>query len=653
MTAAKKSEQVSVAAAQPKATEVCEISLELLDASLNNPRRTMNEATLQELAASIREHGVVPLVVRPTSRNLCFELDDGTEYDLPGLTRAEASPYVTGEAFPDRKIVRMEIEDRYEIVCGHRRSKAAAIAGLGSVPCFVRELTDEQAAEIALIDNLQREDVLAMEEAEAFGELLERLLTIPAVAAKVGKEQGYVAKRLKLLSLTAWSRDALREQLITIDHALLLCRLAEEEQNAALKWCLDPQAGAKQPVDKVIKERLERRKPSTDDEDEDTDQASRRPRWRQTWEPQSVQKLKDHIETESGIPLDRAPWPMEEDWLLADAGSCLDCPKNTKANAPLFGDLDMGVAVCTDGACFKAKTEGFVLHGIETAQKDHALPILRVSWKATSTPPRMTIGEPCAGPVVLNNFTRVPDLKQVFKAGQWVEATKKCEHARAAVTVDWSDVNNRGHMGGDGKLRKPGEIVRACVMPSCKQHPKAYENSSAAGKEEKNDAEGKAAAARQMEAFNAFRASEKQVREALYEAIQLRIKPETIKRNLLANALDWRAKNGLCWAAGFERDSYEEREAYVRQRIEKAPAAKLDALLFDAAFGGFLVIDANAMRAKDRGRAGLRELAKVAGVDAAAIERRFDQVAKAAKPKAAKKAPKKVAKKSTKKGGRK
>ncbi len=327
------------------------------------------------------------------------------------------------------------------------------------------------AAEIALIDNLQRVDVPPLEEAEAFGELLERLLTIPAVAAKVGKEQSYVAKRLKLLSLTTWSREALREKLITIDHAMLLARVAEAEQNEALKWCLDPQAGKKTPVYDIVKDRVKRKNPSAakaaaaidgesdedvdgDDDpdfDDEPDETGRRAVWNRAWECESVQRLKEHIESSSGEVLDRAPWPMEEDWLVADAGSCLDCPKNTKANTPLFGDLDMGVAVCTDGACFKAKTEAFVQIQSGDAAKAAAakaqipgkgpgdFEILRASWKATSTVPRQLKDGGGANPA------------QLFKSGQWIEAKKTCEQARAAVTVDWDDANS---------LRKPGEIIQ-------------------------------------------------------------------------------------------------------------------------------------------------------------------------------------------------
>lgn len=439
-----------------------------LEPSPFNPRKTLDAAEVAELAESIREHGIlVPLLVR--------EVPIGT--DLV----------------------------RYEIIAGSRRCAAAKIAHEVDAPCIVRRMTDDEARELAIIDNLQRHDVPPLEEAEAFGALLERLLEVSAVAAKLGKEQSYVAKRLKLLSLTTWSREALREKLITIDHAMLLARLAETEQNEALKWCLDPQAGKKTPVYDVVKELTKRKNPEVakaadvvdgddelDDEDdsdfdEGTDEAGRRSVWNRAWECESVQRLKEHIECSSGEILDRAPWQMDEDWLVLDAGSCLDCPKNTKANTPLFGDLEMGVAVCTDGACFKAKVEAFVqLQGRDEAKREAVRkgqpPIagttvlenggsvtkfepLRVSWKSTSTPPRMLKPGNGEGPV----------LTQVFKEGQWVEATKSCEHARTAVTVDWNDANNRGYMGSGNKLRKPGEILLVCVAAGCKVHRKAYE----------------------------------------------------------------------------------------------------------------------------------------------------------------------------------
>lgn len=476
------------------------LSLDDLEASAKNPRRTMNDGELMELAASIREHGVqVPLLVRPDP------------------------------AFADN-----DNESRYEIICGHRRSEAATLAGLTSVPCIVRDLSDEQAAEIALIDNLQRVDVPPMEEAEAFDELLDRLQSIPAVAAKVGKEQSYVAKRLKLRTLTTNAQDALRERIITIDHALLLARLGADEQDAALKWCLDRNAGSKTPVEKVVAQSIERVK----------SRAEGRSNW--LWEPQSPAQLKEHIEKGSGTPLARAPWPMEEDWLLPDVGSCLDCPQNTKANAPLFGDLDIGVPTCTDGGCFKAKTVAFVQIQQQAAAKTLAaelgrkssgdVQILRVSWKSTSTVPRQ-----------LKDGGGVnPD--QVFKDGQWVEAKKTCPSSvlTKAVTVDWSDTNHRGYMGDEKKLRKPGEILSVCVEPKCKVHPKAYDAAprSHSGNRNENSPERRAERERMEAAIKA----ENEIRAGLVKTAVAgveRLSDELLRSVVLLALSSWGIDEGV------------------------------------------------------------------------------------------------------------
>lgn len=403
---------------------VKEIALDQLAASRSNPRRTMNEAELAELAASIREHGVNnPLLVRP---------------DLDG----------------------------FEIVCGHRRAEAATLAGLESVPCIVRVMDDATAAEIALIDNLQRVDVPAIEEAEAFNELLERLGSVAAVAAKVGKEQAYVAKRLKLCSLTCWSQDALRHKLITIDHALLLARLAAEEQNEALKWTLDRNAGSKTPVEKVLAARVER-----------IGKENENKYFGRNWEAETILRLKEHIEEGTGIHLDRAPWPMEEDYLLPDAGSCLDCEKNTKANTPLFGDLAIGEPTCTDGQCFRDKTASFVEIKLRDAGQDlNARPkkrIARLSWKFSSVRPKTGFNDdPHNG-----SMNTCADVSKVIKAGAWVEAKKNsCPDVRQGVTVDWSEVDP---WDSKSKLRKPGETLQVCIACGCKAHKKEYEKSKA------------------------------------------------------------------------------------------------------------------------------------------------------------------------------
>jgi hypothetical protein len=99
-----------------------------------------------------------------------------------------------------------------------------------------------------------------------------------------------------------------------------------------LKRCLDRNAGSKTSVDKVVSDRIERRKQEQRDREEEKADGERL-RHGHEWEPETVQRLKQHIEEKTGSPLSRAPWPLEEDYLLRDADSCLDFEKNTKVLA--------------------------------------------------------------------------------------------------------------------------------------------------------------------------------------------------------------------------------------------------------------------------------------------------------------------------------
>jgi ParB/RepB/Spo0J family partition protein len=166
--------------------------------SARNPRRSFDAASDAELLESIRQHGILtPLLVRP--------IDDWHGDDL------------------------------YEIVAGHRRYAAARELGLEGVPVTIRELTDEQAHEAALIENLQREDLAPLDEAAAFQTLLAREGQTPAtVAAAVGKSPAYVSRRIKLLTLVPEAQTALRDGALGVAHAELLVRLTPDLQTTAL-----------------------------------------------------------------------------------------------------------------------------------------------------------------------------------------------------------------------------------------------------------------------------------------------------------------------------------------------------------------------------------------------------------------------------------
>ncbi len=153
------------------------------------PRKTFDEQPLADLAASIKEKGVLsPILVRPI----------GT--------------------------------DRYEIVAGERRWRAAQLAKLHDVPVVVRELPDDQALEIAIIENVQRADLNPLEEAMAYEELIAKFgRTQEDVAREVGKSRSHVANTIRLLKLPEQVKDWLREGKLTAGHARTLLNLPDPE----------------------------------------------------------------------------------------------------------------------------------------------------------------------------------------------------------------------------------------------------------------------------------------------------------------------------------------------------------------------------------------------------------------------------------------
>jgi ParB family chromosome partitioning protein len=171
---------------------VREVAIELIRPGAFQPRRHFDEAELEALAQSVREKGVLqPLLVRPVD----------------------------------------EAEAAFELIAGERRWRAAQRAGLHQVPVLVRTLGDIEALEIALIENLQREDLTAIEEAEAYKRLIDQFgRTQAALADAVGKSRSHVANTLRLLGLPEAVRRRLEEGALSAGHARAL--LAAEDPAA-------------------------------------------------------------------------------------------------------------------------------------------------------------------------------------------------------------------------------------------------------------------------------------------------------------------------------------------------------------------------------------------------------------------------------------
>jgi len=282
------------------------VEVALIEESLSNPRKHFNQDRLQELADSIRASGVhQPILLRP----------------LPGSRVEETSfkPLAPNAAWPLHRSKR-DVRPTYELVAGARRLRACKLAEVAEIPAMIRELTDEQALEIQVIENLQREDVTELEEAEGY-EVLMRTgnITADQVGAKIGKSRSYVYSRLKVLDMCHAGRQAMREGKLDFSKALLVARIPNESQQF-----------------KAIKDLTE-----TDYEGEPRIGARR-----------AAAYIREHYM----LALDKASFSRTDADLLPAAGACATCPKRTGANPELFNDVK-SADVCTDAPCYHKKEE--------------------------------------------------------------------------------------------------------------------------------------------------------------------------------------------------------------------------------------------------------------------------------------------------------
>ena len=175
-------------------SSISEIQLENIYANPNQPRHTFDEEALEELSLSIREHGVIsPITLRKDDNN------------------------------------------RYMIIAGERRFRAAKMAGLTTIPAYIRTAKDEQVMEWALIENIQREDLDAIEIALAYQRLMDEYnLTQERMSERVGKKRATVANYLRLLKLPAEIQLGIKEKKIDMGHARAILGSASLEQQLSI-----------------------------------------------------------------------------------------------------------------------------------------------------------------------------------------------------------------------------------------------------------------------------------------------------------------------------------------------------------------------------------------------------------------------------------
>ena len=359
------------------ATEYRNVSLSLLSESKTNPRRTFEEAALKELAESIRSQGVLsPLLVRPLTEN------------------------------------------GFEIVAGARRYRAAQMAEVPTVPVRIVNLSDAQAVEMSIVENLQRKDVHPLEEAQGFRALLdldEPKYSIDQIAAKVGKSAVFVASRLKLTDLVPAAVEAFYANEIGVGHALLLAKLPANVQEQALSACFKEvyNNGASKPARILL----------------------------------PVRNLQFWIDSNILLILKDAPFNKRDAQLVPAAGSCADCPKRTGHNKLLFGD-DLGRQGdrCTDPGCYGAKVAAHV--AVTIAAKPELVQISTAYG-----------GQKEGSPVLpRNKYTAIQDEKPKDKQQAQRPEYKVCKFTTEAIITEGSDV---------------GTIHKVCANPSCPvHHPK-------------------------------------------------------------------------------------------------------------------------------------------------------------------------------------
>lgn len=217
------SANMPVVDAGPKDGRLLDIPIEFLQRGKYQPRRDMHEESLQELADSIKAQGVMqPIVVRPVG------------------------------------------DDRYEIIAGERRWRATQLAGLDTIPAVIRDVSDEAAIAMALIENIQREDLNPVEEAVALKRLQDEFeLTHQEVAEAVGKSRAAVSNILRLLNLCLDVRTMLERGDIEMGHARCLLSLSSDQQRNLARHIVAKGLSVRQ-AESLVRNTLEAKKPNPD-----------------------------------------------------------------------------------------------------------------------------------------------------------------------------------------------------------------------------------------------------------------------------------------------------------------------------------------------------------------------------------------------------
>jgi ParB/RepB/Spo0J family partition protein len=263
------------------------INLDLIEVSETNQMfrkaKDMSEKSLKDLAASIKQDGVLQsILVRP------HETESG----------------------------------KFRLIAGERRLHASRIAGLTDIPAVIKEVDGSEAFKLQMVENLQRENIHPLNEAEGFKYLLDNddTMTTAELALKFGKSETYILQRLKLNELVGEGKRDFLANRMSIGHALIIARLTKEDQISAIEHITRYQGG---------------------------------------YGP--VNSLQDYVDRNIINDLAAAPFKMDDAELIPTAGACISCPKRSGASKLLFADIK-DKDRCIDRNCFFAKCQQFLFN---------------------------------------------------------------------------------------------------------------------------------------------------------------------------------------------------------------------------------------------------------------------------------------------------
>lgn len=391
------------------------IPIKNIEADENQPRKFFDEAALNELTESIKEKGILqPILIRPIADKRLITLVKKKQKPTPenGM-KSSYFDYQDGGSC-------------YKIVCGERRFKAAMRADMVEIPAIVRDLSDSEALELQIIENLQRKDVHPIEEAVAFKSLTGRFSN-EEIALRVGKSVTYVTRRIKLTDLIPLAQEVFYSDKIDFSDALQLARMDEKAQQEVLNEAL-------------------------------------RENWREREYVDISWYLRKHENN-----LSDAKFDTTDPNLYPEMGACTGCVFNS-ANHLLLFDEPTKKAICSKPACFTIKADRTYKKNLESVLGTGMVCITGGSYLDEEDKRRVRMAEEMG--------IRILDDK-LYSTYYCTEPTMTFEEWKEEENIDEEDnyseeelqsdyrgyveVNERG-LAEDAKLLESGKIVKALAV---------------------------------------------------------------------------------------------------------------------------------------------------------------------------------------------